>query len=82
MSKLRSDVIGLAIECAVCGNMKKPVGRSGPMGVSYCTPPWPGEHGCPGYYEAPRPGSLWPGESEADFGYPVQNDGTTAEVTR
>ena len=26
---------------------------------------------CPGYNEEPMPGSLWPGESEADFGYPV-----------
>jgi len=75
MSNLRADVIGVAIECAVCGNMKKPVGRSAPMGVAYCTPIWPGEHGCPGYYEVPRSGSLWPGESEADFGYPVGDVG-------
>jgi len=31
---------------------------------------------CRGYREVPLSGSLWPGESEADFGYPVNDDGT------
>ena len=65
--------VGVLVRCAVCDDMKKPIGRSGPVGAHYC------DDGCPGYRQEPRPGSLWPGESEADFGYPVSTDGT-AEV--
>ena len=67
--------VGLLVHCSVCGDMKKPVGRSGPLGVSYCEPPWEGE-GCEGYWRDPKPGSLWPGERSDDFGYPVGEDGT------
>lgn len=44
--------------CTVCGRSKWPNGRSVPMAC----------HGggcdsdCPGYYQEPRPGHLWPGE--------------------
>jgi hypothetical protein len=67
--------IGVSVQCATCGDMKKPVGRFGPLGVTYCEPPWDG-HGCEGYWQEPRPGSLWPGERSDDFGYPVGTDGT------
>ena len=72
---LRADVVGVAVECAVCGQMKKPVGRSAPMGPCFC------DGDCAGYLQSPRSGSLWPGESEADFGYRVSNVGTSAEET-
>lgn len=61
--------VGILVRCAVCGDMKKPIGRSGPMGASYCT------DDCAGYRQPPFVGSLWPSESEAEFGYPVGNDG-------
>ena len=35
---------------------------------------------CPGYRQAPYPGSLWPNETSDDFGYPVGADGTVARV--
>lgn len=62
--------VGVMVRCAVCGDMKKPRGRSGPMGMQFCEPAWDG-HGCPGYDQDPQAGSLWPGESDEDFGYPV-----------
>ena len=69
---LDPNKVGVAVECAVCGFQKKPVGRSAPFESYHC------ESECRGYWQDPQPGSLWPGESEADFGYPVQNAGTTA----
>lgn len=62
--------VGIRVTCAVCGDMKKPIGRSGPLGAEYCTDE------CPGYRAEPYAGSLWPGESAEDFGYPVGADGT------
>lgn len=62
--------VGIVVTCALCGDMKKPVGRSAPLGATYC------DEDCPGYRTKPLPGSLWPGESEQDFGYPVGADGT------
>jgi hypothetical protein len=48
--------------------------------LAYCLPafmgPEFGEPSCHGYREEPKVGDLWPGESEADFGYPVSDDGT------
>jgi hypothetical protein len=71
MSRQLSEArVGVAIDCAVCGYVKKPIGRSAPMELRYC------DDDCPGYRQSPRPGSLWPRESEADFGYPVDRDGT------
>ncbi len=70
---LRPDRKGIAVTCAVCNLRKKPVGRSAPheMANSLC------DHECSGYYLMPLVGSLWPGESEEDFGYPVSPWGTT-----
>ena len=62
--------VGINVTCVKCRRMKNPIGRSGPMTASYC------DHECVGYREPPYVGSLWPGESEADFGYPIGNDGT------
>lgn len=72
--KLDATKRGVAIECVRCGYMKKPVGRSGPLGASFCT-----QDECDGYNTPPRVGSLWPGETEADFGYPVGVVGTNKE---
>lgn len=66
-----SERVGIAVHCVVCHARKKPIGRSGPLGMHLC------DHECPGYYQAPRPGSLWPGETESEFGYPCGDDGTT-----
>lgn len=63
------EKVGVTVRCVVCGDMKKPIGRSGPLGASYC------DADCPGYRQEPFPGSLWPGETEAELGYPVGNDG-------
>lgn len=64
--------VGVAVTCAACKLRKKPVGRSAPMEManSLC------DSECVGYYAMPFPGSLWPGESEADFGFSVGNAGT------
>jgi hypothetical protein len=69
---LDPNKVGVAVECAVCGRRKQPVGRDAPMGWYGCT------FECSGYRQEPYPGSLWPGESEADFGYYVNDRGTTA----
>jgi len=57
--------VGVQITCVMCGDMKKPVGRSGPLGASYC------DDDCAGYRQPPYVGTLWPGETEADFGYAI-----------
>ena len=56
---------GVAVECAVCHRMKKPVGRSAllRMANGLC------DDDCPGYRQDPQPGSLWPGETREEFGY-------------
>lgn len=66
-----SDRVGIAVYCAVCKHRKKPISRSQPLGMHLCN-----QHECEGYYQEPRPGSLWPGEKESDFGYPCGDDGT------
>ena len=73
MSRLRDNVVGKVVECATCHKRKSPIGRSAPMEMYLC------DDDCPGYSKAPLSGSLWPGESEAEFGYPVGEVGTTAE---
>ena len=65
-----TERVGVLVTCATCGDMKKPIGRSGPLGSSYC------DDYCPGYRQPPYVGSLWPGESESEFGYSVGDDGT------
>ncbi len=67
---LDPNKVGALVRCAHCGIQKQPVGRSAGIHAYYC------DHECPGYYESPRPGSLWPGESEVDFGYAVGDAGT------
>ena len=68
--------VGVRVTCAVCGDMKQPRGRSGPLDASYCT------EDCEGYRQPPHVGSLWPGESSADFGYPVSDVGTEPQEDR
>ena len=62
--------VGIEVECRVCHKTKAPRGRSVPLAMSLC------DHDCPGYQQAPSPGSLWPNETSDDFGYPVGGDGT------
>ena len=64
--------VGIAVKCAVCHRTKAPRGRSvSPyMASSLCADE------CAGYRLAPLPGSLWPREFEADFGYPVEDNAT------
>ena len=76
MRELRTDCIGVIVTCAKCGWQKKPIGRSAPFESYHC------DDECPGYRQPPLPGSLWPGESEADFGYPVGTAGTTLAEER
>ena len=65
-----SGRVGIQVNCTVCGNMKKPIGRSAPLSWYGC------DHECEGYTQDPKPGSLWPYETEEDFGYPVSDDAT------
>jgi hypothetical protein len=66
----RATKIGIAVTCTVCGATKKPVGRAAPLGFHYC------ELECPGYHAEPLPGSLWPGETDAEFGFPCGDNAT------
>jgi hypothetical protein len=66
--------VGIAVYCAHCGRRKKPRGRSAPFGVQYC------DYDCYGYNREPQVGSLWPGETEQDFGYPIGSEGTREET--
>ena len=56
--------VGIAVTCTICGHMKKPIGRSGPLGAYYCE-----RDTCTGYDTEPFPGSLWPNETEEEFGF-------------
>lgn len=60
----RPTKVGIATRCDKCVRIKKPHGRSAPMGSDYC------DRDCSGYDLDPLPGCLWPGETDADFGYP------------
>lgn len=53
------------VRCAKCSREKCPWGRSAPLEMStyLC------DFDCDGYTEAPRPSSLWPGETREEFGY-------------
>lgn len=70
LKEARTTRMGIPVKCTVCGDTKKPVGRSAPFGWSSC------DDACPGYRKPPYPGSLWPGETEDDFGYPIGDAGT------
>ncbi len=67
---------GISVTCTVCGHAKAPRGRSVPddLAGSMCTSGLDDE--CPGYRQWPLPGDLWPGETEADFGYPCSDNAT------
>lgn len=62
--------VGIAVMCTVCGHRKAPRGRSAPPELYLCN------DDCPGYRQEPFPGSLWPGESESEFGYAIGDEGT------
>lgn len=64
--------IGVPVYCARCERRKAPVGRSVPVGMDLC------DRQCPGYELDPKPGELWPRESNRTFGYPVRLEGTVA----
>lgn len=72
---MATDRVGVLVICAVCGKQKKPMGRSGPLGVDYCER-YPLDDRCEGYDQEPLVGSLWPGEKASEFGYPCGTDGT------
>jgi hypothetical protein len=44
------------VTCTVCGNDKKPSGRSSPPEMYGC------DSDCPGYWLLPKAPHLWPGE--------------------
>jgi hypothetical protein len=47
--------------CPICHQRKKPIGRDVPVaGGTYC------DHECPGYYQEPLAGYLWPGEAREE----------------
>ena len=66
---LRPGIVGIYVQCKTCGRQKQPVGRANYTAMC--------DEGCPGYLDVPKPGQLWPGETEKQFGYPVGNDGIT-----
>lgn len=61
--------VGVSVYCTTCRQEKQPRGRSAPLGMTLCS------YGCSGYSQAPLAGDLWPGETEAEFGFPVSADG-------
>lgn len=63
--------IGVTVYCKTCQDRKQPHGRSAPMDSCYCD-----SHSCNGYHDEPKPGCLWPGETDADFGYPCCDHAT------
>lgn len=62
--------VGILVRCHTCGNTKVPIGRSAPLNYGGC------DDTCGGYRQEPYPGSLWPGETEEQFGYPISSHGT------
>lgn len=73
----RGKRVGVVVRCVVCGRMKQPIGRAAPLAASYCH-----AADCSGYWHMPYAGSLWPGETDEAFGYPVGTDGTEAYEAR
>ncbi len=73
--------IGIAVECTTCGMRKAPRGRSVPDALlgGLCHDDY-SRMTCPGYWDDPKPGDLWPGETAEDFGYPC-SDNATEEAT-
>ena len=64
--------IGISVECAACHRYKAPRGRDVAMEMANSMCNWE----CPGYIQDPQVGSLWPGETDEQFGYPVGPAGT------
>ncbi len=64
-----SERVGISVTCIICGREKVPHGRSSGC-LDLC---WPG---CEGYHLEPKPGCLWPGERESEFGYHVCDNAT------
>lgn len=64
--------VGIAVYCTVCHLRKKPRGRSAAPAEanSLC------DSDCPGWHLEPKPGDLWPGETEKEFGYPCGDEAT------
>lgn len=73
LPKLNPLKVGASVRCLTCGRSKAPIGRSVPVMAadSYCT-----SQDCDGHGDVPNVSSLWPEESEEDFGYPVGDVGT------
>lgn len=76
MTTVKPTKRGIRVECAVCGQTKCPRGRSAPLGPCYC------DRDCSGYTQEPHVGSLWPGETDAEFGFPCGDVGTEPYVMR
>ena len=57
---------GVSVKCKFCGKRKQPTGRCASMEMAngLCNME------CPGYYDRPNVGDLWPGELRHEFGYP------------
>ncbi len=72
---MSSMKVGISVQCTTCGRTKAPIGRSVPHQLDLC------DRDCPGNRQDPIPGSLWPGETEADYGYPVSSIGTKEVMT-
>ena len=68
--KLAKDKVGIAVNCTVCARRKKPHGRDS-RDNGLC------DGDCEGYRQEPQAGSLWPSESEFDYGFEVGDVGTT-----
>jgi len=62
--------IGIAVMCSECGLQKKPHGRSASDMIHYC------DESCAGYLTEPKPGCMWPGETEKEFGFNICHNAT------
>lgn len=60
------DETGHNVICVACGRQKIPRGRSAPLEMAngLC------DYECPWYDDEPYVGSLWPGETREQFGFP------------
>lgn len=75
--------VGIFVRCSICGHDKAPHGRSVSMHRHYCEArSFDGTHGCVGYASAPLAGCLFPGETDAEFGYPCCDAGTEPLLPR
>ncbi len=74
--RLDPTKFGVRVSCTVCGHTKQPLGRSAPAMAYHCNSE------CNGYYLDPQVGSLWPDESEVDFGFWVGDLGVQYKEQR